>query len=115
MPKGKSFDDIVFDADRLIRVWTANQALALGDVTLISFTAQVAAFKAKRASVEDLRTQLTRGVNETNDEAAAIQSINTRALSGARAQFGGDSSVYEELGGIRTSERKPRKKKPPTS
>src|SRR5258705_13550285 len=113
MPKGKSFDEIVFDADRLIRVWTDNPDLALGDVTLISFTAQVAGFKNKRANLEDLRTQLTRGVNEVNDEAGAIKSINTRALSGARAQFGGDSSVYEQLGGTRTSERKPRKKKVP--
>jgi hypothetical protein len=113
MPKGKSFDDIVFDADRLIRVWTDHQDLNLGDVTRTSYEAQVAAFKTKRANVEDLRTQLTRGVNELNDEAGAIKSVNTRALSGARAQFGPDSSVYEELGGTRTSERKPRKKKTP--
>lgn len=115
MPKGKSFDEIVFDADRLIRVWTDHPTLSLGDVTRTSFEGQVAAFKIKRANVEALRTQLTRGVNEVNDEATTIQSINTRALSGARAQFGGDSSVYDELGGTRTSERKPRKKKTPKS
>lgn len=113
MPKGKSFDEIVFDADRLIRVWTDNPDLSLGDVTRTSFEAQIAAFKTKRAAVEDLRTQLTRGVNEVNDEGGTIQSINTRALSGARAQFGPDSSVYEQLGGTRASERKPRTKKTP--
>lgn len=116
MPKkGKSFDDILADAERLIRVWTDNDKLSLGDVTLISFKAQVEALRTKRASNEDLRMQLTRGVNEVNDEAGAIQSINTRALSGVRAQFGPDSSQYEQLGGVRASERKKPKKKTPKS
>ena len=113
MPKGKSFDEIVFDAERLVRVWTDHPELSLGDVTRASFEAQLAGFKTKRANVENLRTQLTRGINEVNDEGTVIKSINTRALSGARAQFGPDSSVYEELGGTRTSERKPRTKKTP--
>ena len=112
MPKGKSYDDIAFDAERLIRVWTDNDDFALGDVTLTPFKTRVAGFKTKRATVDDLRTQLTRAVNEVSDEAKAISAINTRALSGARAQYGPDSSQYEQLGGTRASERKPRKKKP---
>ncbi|MBC8028959.1 MAG: hypothetical protein H7Z16_02515 [Pyrinomonadaceae bacterium] len=115
MPKGKSFDEILSDAERLVRVWTANEDLALGDVTLISFQTQVAAWKTKRESVEALRTQLTRGVDEVNDQASAIRAINTRALSGARAQYGPDSAQYAQLGGTRASERKPRKKKTPKS
>jgi hypothetical protein len=115
MPKTKSFDEILFDAERLIRVWTDNDDFALGEVKLPAFKTQVAGFKTKRAANEDLRTQLTRGVNEVNDEAGAIQAVNSRALSGARAQYGPDSSQYEQLGGIRASERKPRKKKTPKS
>jgi hypothetical protein len=116
MPKkGKSFDDILSDAERLIRVWTENPKLSLGDVTRESFQAQVSGFKSNRAINEELRMQLTRGINEVNDEAGEIQSINTRALSGARAQFGQDSSQYEQLGGTRASERKPPKKKTPKS
>lgn len=115
MPKGKSFDEILFDAEQLIRVWADNDDFALGEVTLTSLQAQVAAFKARRASVEDLRTQLTRGVTEVNDQAKAIQAINTRALSGARAFYGPDSAQYEQLGGTRASERKPRKRRPPSS
>ena len=113
MPRGKTFDGILFDAERLIRVWSENDDLALGELTLIAFQAQVANFKSTRASVEDLRTQLTRGINEVNDLAKAIQSVNTRALSGSRAQYGPNSSQYEQLGGVRASERKARKKKTP--
>jgi hypothetical protein len=111
MPKGKSFDETIFDAERLIRVWEDNDDFKLGEVTLISFQTQLAAFKTKRANVEDLRTQLSRGVDEMNDQASSIRGINTRALSGARAQYGPDSPQYAQLGGIRASERKPRKKK----
>src|SRR6266436_1221051 len=34
MAKGKSFDAILADAEKLIRVWTANPKLSLGDVSL---------------------------------------------------------------------------------
>jgi hypothetical protein len=117
MPKGRSFDETVFDADRLVRVWEKKKKddFKLGEVTLVSFQAQVAAFKTKRANIEDLRTQLSRGVDELNDQAKAILAVNTRALSGARAQYGPDSPQYAQLGGTRASERKPRKKKTPSS
>jgi hypothetical protein len=111
--KGRSFDDILADAERLIRVWTENDKFSLGEVTLQSFQAQVEDFKAKRAHNDDLRIQLTRGVNDVNEAAAGIQSINTRARSGARAQFGEDSTQYEQLGGTRASDRKKPKKKTP--
>lgn len=110
MPKGKSFDEILFDAERLIRVWSKD-AIALGDITLESFQAMVTSFKTKRGQTEGLRTQLTRSVNETNDLATGIAGVTTRGLSGIRAQFGPDSTQYEEAGGTRTSDRKPRKPK----
>jgi hypothetical protein len=115
MPKGKSFDAILADAETLIRVWEANDKLSLGDVTLPSLKAMVTAFKSTRANAEDLRTQLTKAVNDVNDQAKALLSIAVRGRSGVRAQFGSDSPQYDQVGGTRASERKPRKKKTPKS
>jgi hypothetical protein len=108
----RSFDDIEADADQLVRVWTDNPSLALGDVTRTAFQTMLATFRAARSNSESLRTQLTASVNETNTQGKAIQDLTVRARSGARAQFGPDSTQYEQLGGTRTSDRKPRKLKP---
>jgi hypothetical protein len=114
MAKGRSFDAILANAETLLRVWTGNDKLSLGDVTLESFTAMVNTFKTARAHTEDLRTQLTRGVNDTNDQADQILAITVRARSAARGQLGPNSTEYEQLGGTRSSERKPRTKKTPS-
>ena len=111
MAKSRSFDDIVADAERLLRVWNDNDKLSLGDVTREGFQAMLATFKTTRSHTEDLRTQLTASVNDTNSQASAIQDLVVRGRSGARAQFGADSTQYEQLGGTRASERKPRAKK----
>jgi hypothetical protein len=111
MPKGKSFDDIVADIERLIRVWTAKPELTLAGLTREDVVAKLAGFKTKRAGVEDLRTQLTAGVNDINQEATELVDIGNRGRSAARGQFGPDSTEYEQLGGTRSSERKPPKRK----
>lgn len=108
---GKSFDDILADAERLIRVWTANPTLSLGDVTLPVLTAKVATLRATRATTDGLRTQLTQSVNDGNSQSAELLDITVRARSGAKAQFGQDSTQYEQLGGTRSSDRKPPKRK----
>ena len=111
MPRGKSFDEIVADAETLIRVWTENPDFNLGDVTLASLKTMFTTFKTTRANTDSLRTQLTKAVSDMNDQGGGISDICTRARSGARAQFGPNSTQYEQLGGTRASERKPRKKK----
>ena len=111
MAKGKSFDAILADAEMLIRVWTANPKLSLGDVTRPAVEAMVAMFKTTRANADDLRTQLTKAIDDVNDQADELASITVRGRSGVRAQFGPDSTQYAQVGGTRASERKPRKPK----
>ena len=110
---GKSFDDILAGADQLIRVWTANPKLSLGDVTLEMLKTKVATFRETRANTEDLRTQLTQSVNDGNSQAGELLDFTVRGRSGAKAQFGADSTQYEQLGGTRASDRKPPKRKGP--
>jgi hypothetical protein len=114
--KGSSFEDIQAQANQLLRVWAENPKLALGDLTQAQFSDTVAAFAAARTEVDDLRNQLTRAINDLNAKAAEILAVTVRARSVARGQFGPNSTQYEQLGGTRASDRKPRtKKKPPKS
>ena len=111
--KGTSFDDINRQAEQLLRVWDENDDLALGDLTKAQFSALLTAFNINRANVDGMRTQLTRGVNDLNEKGNQIVAVTVRARSVARGQYGPDSTQYEQLGGTRTSDRKPRKKKTP--
>ncbi|MDX6529349.1 MAG: hypothetical protein QOH41_1639 [Blastocatellia bacterium] len=113
--KGNSFDDIQADGDNLVRVWNDNQSLSLGDVSREAFNAMMTEFRTAREGLESLRTQITGAVNDVNDRAKTIKGITVRGRAAARGQFGGNSTQYEQLGGTRTSDRKPRKKKTPKS
>jgi hypothetical protein len=116
MPKGKSLDDTIAEAERIARVWEANPTFTLGELTQAKFKAELEALKSSRAQLEEARRQVTSLTNSTNEKAAAVNSYITRALSGVRAVFGPDSTQYEEAGGTRSSERKaPKAKKGGTS
>src|ERR1041384_5826818 len=115
MPKGKSLDEVIAAAERILRVWEANQTLTLGEVTKASFKALLDELRALRAQTEETRRQLTNLANPTNDKAISANDIKPRALSGIRAVFGPDSTQYEEAGGTRSSERKKTTKKGPKS
>ena len=113
--KGTSFDDIKAQAEQLLRVWDENDDLALGDLTKPQFRTLLDAFNTTRASVDGMRSQLTKGVNDLNEHGSQILAIAVRARSVARGQYGPNSTQYEQLGGTRASDRKPRKKKTPKS
>lgn len=113
--KGNSLDDIEADGDTLLRVWNDNQELSLGDVTREAFNTMMGEFRTARSGLENLRTQMTAAVNNVNERAKTIKGITVRGRAAARGQFGGNSTQYEQLGGTRTSDRKPRKKKTPKS
>ena len=102
MPKGKSFDTILADVETLIRVWEANEKLSLGDVTLPGLKTKVATFKTTRANADDLRTKLTKAVDDVNDQAKELLSIAVRGRSGVRGQFGSDSPQYAQALTCRT-------------
>jgi hypothetical protein len=68
--------------------------------------------RANRDQTQQLRTQLTALVNDTNAGGDAVANIITRARSGFRAIFGPDSTQYEQAGGTRASERKRSTRKP---
>jgi hypothetical protein len=111
MPKGKSLDDTIAGAEKIERVWEANPAFTLGELTQAKFKTELEGLKSSRAQLEEARRQVTSLTNITNEKAAAVNSYITRALSGVRAVFGPDSTQYEEAGGTRSSERRTSKAK----
>ena len=112
MPKSKTVDAVIGDGEQIARVWTDNPSFALNGVTLAQFQTMLTELHAWQRAAEDLRTQLTAATNETNERAAAVTEIVTRARAGMRGFFGPDSTQYEQAGGTRRSERKARTRKP---
>lgn len=111
MPKNKSVDSVLSEAEQIARVWEDNPTFALGDLTLSQLRTMITELRTQSDKTEDLRTQLTAAINDTNGKAAAVGGIITRARSGFRAVFGPNSTQYQQAGGTRTSDRKPRARK----
>lgn len=111
MPRWKSFEVILDEADKIDRVWDANPTFALGDLTREKFKEELSALREKRGELEEAKRQVTNLTNLTNEKAESVTANITRALSGIRAVFGPDSTQYEEAGGTRSSERKSPKTK----
>lgn len=112
MPKNKTIDAILAEAEQIARVWADNPTFSLGELTLTQLQAKIASLRAKRDHVQDLRTQLTAATNDTNTEGDDVNSLITRIRGGIRAVFGPDSNQYEQAGGTRQSERKRTTRKP---
>ena len=102
----KPVDNILSEAEQIARVWTENPTFAMSDLNLAQFQTMIADLRARRSQTEDIRTQLTAAVNDTNSQALAVSDVITRARSGFRTFFGPDSTQYEQAGGTRRSERK---------
>jgi hypothetical protein len=108
MPSGKSYDKVLAEAEQMVRVWEANPDFSMGELTLAQLRAQIQELRDKRAAVEETKTLRTRLVNEADDGATALTKLSARIRSGIKAQYGPNSSQYEQAQGTRESERKTR-------
>jgi hypothetical protein len=71
-------------------------------------------FSAKIDKYNEMLSMLDSLQNEIDADERSLRTKNGRMLSAAEAQYGPDSSQYEQAGGTRTSERKKSSKKTPT-
>jgi hypothetical protein len=115
MKRNKPIDRILSNAEQIARVWEDNPPFSLGDLTLTQFEAMLTDLRSSHGKVEDLRTQLTAAINDSNSKAVNVNDAVTRARSGFRAMYGPDSTQYEQAGGTRRSDRKRPVRKPKTS
>ena len=106
-----STDKVITEANDILTVWKDNPTVQLGDLTLAQYTAKIENLdqQDKAIAAEDLK--LSKQRNTRDDAALAINSLNSRFRSVVRGQFGPDSSEYEQVGGTRSSERKPNRRK----
>jgi|WetSurMetagenome_2_1015567.scaffolds.fasta_scaffold653178_1 hypothetical protein len=102
---------VINEANRIVRVWRENPGFQLGTITLDDVHATIERLTQLDDHVRSLRSELIGAINRRDDTARALNEIVVRARSGIRGNFGPDSSQYEQAGGTRTSERKPRKRK----
>lgn len=115
MPNTKSVDSVIVEAERLVQVWGENTKFSMGDLTLDGLKAEITKLRNLRQSRDETRVNLSKLIDDTNDQTKLLDDYNTRGRSGMKAIFGSDSAQYAQVGGTRKSERKPRSaKKAPT-
>ena len=76
------------------------------NLTVPSFEADVTAFTNKLDGYNQKLAELDDAQNDLEAAEVGIRDKNRRVLSAVEAQFGPDSSEYEQVGGTRQSERK---------
>ncbi len=100
---------------RLAGMTAIDPALDLGDgVSVANLTAKrvaavaaIAAYNAKLAEADALANAATAAEREYNI------TLGGRILTKVSAKYGKDSTPYEQVGGVRESEKKPRTRKAP--
>lgn len=83
-------------------------------LTIAAFDASIGDTQTK---LEEYNQALASVDEKSNDLVAAekaLTDMHERMLAGVGAKFGKDSTQYEQAGGVRKSERKPRPRKPKT-
>lgn len=108
MATGKTVDAVLAEAEQIVRVWEENPDFSMGELKLVDLKAMIAELRTARATLDATRTTLTQQVNTVKDKSKVLRKTSSRARSGFRATYGPDSSQYEQSGGKRETERKPR-------
>src|SRR3954462_1717219 len=95
------------DANQIATVWKENPKLVLGeDVALKDFQQTISDASEADAEFIARSIELTAARNARLDKVKALRLLVTRARSGFRAQFGPDSTQYQQAGGTRVSQRR---------
>ena len=90
-----------------------NPALDLGGgLTIAAFDTSISDAKTKLSEYNQALAAVDEKYNALIDSEKSLNDISERMLSGVAARFGKNSSEYEQAGGVRKSERKPRSRKP---
>lgn len=102
-----SIDGVIADAQKAIDVWNANPTLAVGELSKAGLTTLKGQIETETAAIETLRTQLAGMVDTRNDKIKTMTGQIKRVRATVKGVYGSDSAQYEQVGGVRDSERKP--------
>lgn len=122
MPAKLVPETVLTQLSDVLSVWKERPDLKIertdgdGTVTAVTYAQVSARFDALTKKVTDIteaERQLAVSKDQRDDEAKDLSDIRTRGLSLIRGVFGPDSPKYQQAGGTRASERKPRTPKKP--
>lgn len=108
MAASTTTNKVLIDAQKIIDTWAANPTFKLGEVTQAGFTTSRSELETLDNLIETRRNELKGLINDRDDSTKELQALVTRARSGFRATYGPDSTQYDQAGGTRLSEHKPR-------
>ena len=108
MAASTTTNKVLIDAQKIIDTWGANPTFKLGEVTQGGFTTSRTELETLDNLIETRRNELKGLINDRDDKTKEFQALVTRARSGFRATYGPDSTQYDQAGGTRLSEHKPR-------
>ena len=77
-----------------------------GNLTVEGYETEIEAYSTRRDSYNSKVADLDDETNQLDDHEERLNELNVRILAAVKAQYGPDSSEFEHLGGIRTSDRK---------
>lgn len=109
----KTVDSVIADAERLAQVWGENAKFSMGDVTLPTLKDETTKLRTLKQSRDQARVDLSKLVDDTNDQMKFVDDLTNRGRSTMKGIFGSDSPQYAQVGGTRKSERKPKSSKKP--
>jgi hypothetical protein len=86
-----------------------------GNLTVEGYEAEIEAYSTRRDSYNLKVADLDDETNQLDDHEGRLNELNVRILAAVKGLYGPDSSEFEQLGGVRTSDRKRpvRSTKPP--
>lgn len=111
MASNVNASNVLTESTTISKVWDENSEFKIKDVTLESFKADAGTLSKTLSDIEELELKLTPLRNTRDDLSRKLNEINTRVRSGMKSYFGPNSSQYEQVGGTRSSERKPATRK----
>jgi hypothetical protein len=78
----------------------------LGNITVETYEAEVNGFITEQDAYNGELAQLDERTNRLDTREQQLSDLNQRVLAAVKGQYGPDSSEFEQVGGIRRSDRK---------
>jgi hypothetical protein len=107
-----SVKETLTSATAVRAVWEATPEFKIGGISLTDFIALHEVTSALATEYEKKDVELTGTKAGRDDKARELSHLVTRFRSGMRCAYGPDSAQYQQAGGTRDRDRKPRKVTP---
>ncbi len=105
--------DVLEQAQTVLDAWNQiSTTMAFGALNVAALTTDITAAKTVETDISKLERQLEDKRNQREIIYTNIWDKLKRVRSGVKSNYGDDSYQYDLIGGTRTSDRKPRVRKP---